>query len=753
MGNYRDGTGTVRRPLCLVCLIFVMFLLLIMEIFPYEYEVSDKINSSEILISGKVSKKETKKVNGQTSYLIYLEQITPQSESDTDDIQSGKDSIISKLNNVEGILCYMKENSYIPNIGSNVVIEGKIYAFSTPTNPGEFNEALYYAIKELDAKMYDCSLVAYSGDYFYLGEKLFRLKQYFCTLLDTCFDAEYSGIAKAILFAMNGELDRETKDLYQRNGLLHILCVSGTHITILGMGLHKLLAKTHMPSLANTVVCIIGMLLYGVMIGMGTSVFRAILMFSLRLVAKLLGRTYDLLTAACVGAFCILLEQPLYMYHSGFLLSFLSVISLGTFGNIFSQKISKIKWLNKRFMDLFSTSTVWLFTLPVYGMHYYEVSLSGLVLNVVILPFVSVVLVLVIMVCILGSFCIPVGVIFANVCQVILWGFESLFALFDKIGNTTLILGNVSILKCLIYYGGLVGINFLVGKVKKRYIYFCYLMLVLFLIVHFPKSLEITCLDVGQGDCIVVEYRDFVCIIDAGSSSESDVGTYTLLPFLKYQGIRQVDYLFLTHGDVDHINGVEALLLQSRTGIDVERLVITDGERVDEYGGLIEVANAQGIPICEMKAGDFVLMEELKLECLSPNEEILLATGDSGNVTSMVLLLTLEQFSMLFTGDTEGRGEVLVTEMLCNEGVRGLTVLKVAHHGSKNSTSQEFLEVANPKISIISCGKNNRYGHPHVETLERIENVGSSVLITSEKGAIRIVVEQNVTIQSWIDSD
>lgn len=724
-----------------------------MEIFPYEYELSDEINGSEIIISGKVSKKETRKINGRTSYLIYLEQIMPQSESDADNIQGGKKSIISKLNNVDGILCYMKDSSYIPNVGSSVQMRGKIYSFSTPTNPGEFNEALYYAIKDLDAKMYDCKLMAYSRDYFYIGENLFRLKQYFCDLLDAYFSEEYSGIAKAILFAMNGELDKETKDLYGRNGLLHILCVSGTHITILGMGLYKLLNKVRIPSMANSIVCIIGMVLYGVMIGMGTSVFRAILMFSLRLIAKILGRTYDLLTATSVGVFCILVEQPLYMYHSGFLLSFLSVIALGAFRPIFPQKICKIEWINKRVGDFFSTCVVWLFTLPVYGMYYYEVSLSGLVLNVIILPFVSVVLVLVMLVCLMGNFSIFLGTMFADVCQVILWGFETLFELFDGLGNTTLILGHISGYKCLMYYVGFSILLFLLEKVKSRYLYLGIGLLVTFLVIRFPKPLEITCLDVGQGDCIVVEYKDFVCVIDCGSSSESEVGTYTLLPFLKYQGVRQVDYLFLTHSDTDHINGVEALLLQSRTGIDVERIVITDAKKVDDYGGLIELAEKLGVLVCEMKQEDYIWKEEFSLECLSPSEEILALADGGENEISMVLLLKFKQFSMLFTGDVEGTGEKLVTEVLRDKQVGNLTVLKVAHHGSKNSTNQEFANVAHPQISIISCGKTNSYGHPHKETIERLSNIGSKVLITSEKGAIRIVVKKNVTIQSWISSD
>ena len=508
---------------------FVMLMLLIMEIFPYKYEFPEDINGETVLISGKVSKKETKTTGGQASYFIYLEQIVPQPDSHTGNYHSGKDSILSKLNNVEGILCYMSNESYIPNIGSYVKLQGKVYTFSIPSNPGEFNEALYYQIKGLDIKMYDCNLVAYSEDYFSLGENLFRLKQFFCESLDTCFRKEYSGIAKAILFAMNGELDKEIKSLYQRNGVLHILCVSGTHITILGMGLYKLLKRFRLSEIPNAVICISLMVLYGVMIGMGTSVFRAILMFSLRIISRLLGRTYDLLTAASLGVFCILLEQPLYMYHSGFLLSFLSVIALGTFTPIFPQKVCKSKGINTIAKNFFSTCIVWLFTLPIYGLHYYEVSLSGLILNVIILPFVSVVLVLVMLVCFWGSFCVPIAKIFAYGCEMILCGFEKLFEVFDAIGNTTLVLGRISNFRCILYYLGFIGLFLLVEKIKKRYIYLGIILLCAFLLIRLPKQLEITCLDVGQGDCIVVEYKDVVCVIDVGSSSENDVGTYIIL--------------------------------------------------------------------------------------------------------------------------------------------------------------------------------------------------------------------------------
>ena len=737
----------MRRPLCLVCLIFVLLIIGIVEIFPFEYGFSDIPSGETVLLEGKVTGKEIKKKNEQITYIIYLEQITSQSDSLEDNL-GDKDSIIKKLNNAEGVLCYMAADSYVPNLGSYVQIKGELAAFEKADNPGEFYAPLYYKIKGIDFRMYDCRLIAYSDGYSSIREKLFRLKIKLCDIIDTCFSKEYSGIAKAILFAMNGELDTDTKELYQRNGMLHILCVSGLHISILGMGLYGLLKRLKVPEWLNTILCILMMLLYGVMIGMGTSVFRAILMFAMRLAAKLLHRTYDLLTAACVGIFCILMEQPLYVYHSGFLLSFLSVIALGAFRSVFPEKVCKVAFVNKRADSFFSGLTVWLVTLPVYGRYYYEVSVSGLLLNVVILPFVSVVLVLVIGVCVFGSLYLPLGAFVSKVCELFLWAFELIFEGFDRLGGTTLVLGYMPLYKCFIYFAGLTLLLFGMEKLKKRYLYLGLGILCAFLIVKMPKQLTITCLSVGQGDSAVVEYQDFVCVIDAGSSSENEVSKYTILPFLKYQGVREIDYLFLTHADSDHINGVKALLMQSRTGIRIKKLVVTDGENLGDYEEVMAVAKEYGVSVYEMQKGDLVTAEELKLWCLSPDESLLNKAAGSTNETSMVLLLEMEDFRMLFTGDAEGEGEKLVISALKDLKIPGVTVLKVAHHGSKNSTSGEFLAVAKPKIGIISCGENNSYGHPHTETLERLEDTGSRVLVTKDVGAVMIRVgKENITIK------
>ena len=482
----------MRRPLCLCCLFFVILIIGIAELFPYEYEFSgmEKENGEIVLVEGKVRQKEVKNKNGQNTYIICLEQIMSPSVSDADNVRD-KNSNLKKLNKAEGISCYI-EDSYVPNIGSVVRVKGKLSVFERPDNPGEFNMPLYYKIKGIDLQMYDCSLVAVGENYSRLKEKLFRVKMKMAGLIDICFKEKYAGLAKAILFAMNTESDEEIKQLYKDNGMLHVLCVSGVHISILGMGLYKLLSKIKIPGGINIGICILCMVLYGIMIGMGTSVFRAIVMFAMKLLARFLKRTYDVLTSACVGAFLILIEQPLYIYHSGFLLSFLSVIGLGSLNQIFPKKICKFVLADKIFQKFFSTLSVWIFTLPVYGRYYYEVSLSGLLLNVLLLPLVGVVLCLVICVCALGTAFVPWGQQVAMLCEGIFYVFEIFLKGAQKNGRVTYIIGYAGILKCLLFYTGIILVLYLSEKIKKRYIYLLIMFLCAGILIKMPPSLTIT---------------------------------------------------------------------------------------------------------------------------------------------------------------------------------------------------------------------------------------------------------------------
>lgn len=286
-------------------------------------------------------------------------------------------------------------------------------------------------------------------------------------------------------------------------------------------------------------------------------------------------------------------------------------------------------------------------------------------------------------------------------------------------------------------------------------------LLLLFFPEHQKKQLEIVMLDVGQGDGIALHLPDGENIlVDGGSLDVEDLAKYRLEPYLKSRGIGKLDYVFVTHGDQDHISGITQMLQRKERGVEIETLVVPIQEVWEEnLEELVTLAKRQKVRVVEMEEDQRITFSGGRILCLQPGRG---ENPESGNAASMVLLLSYGKFDLLLTGDVEGEGEQMLTEKLARErkkeeeeqkaeinlggkdgiketeGFGKIEVLKVAHHGSKNSTSQGFLSVLHPECAIISAGKNNRYGHPSKETLNRLAEDGVVSFCTIEKGAIRI---------------
>ena len=291
---------------------------------------------------------------------------------------------------------------------------------------------------------------------------------------------------------------------------------------------------------------------------------------------------------------------------------------------------------------------------------------------------------------------------------------------------------------------------------------------ILIVLVTFPVSghFELDILDVGQGDGIFLRTEEeHTIFVDGGSTSEKQVGTYRVLPFLKYKGVRQIDFWLVSHTDEDHISGLREAL---KAGYEIERLVFSEYIVRDEaYEELCDLAEENGTQILYVTAGDTLHLGNARIHVLYPKAESnmsFVARGNNAaftvrqnsaldkNSTSLVFLYEEEGFLALFTGDigSEQEQEVLdAVESLVAQKVISdveVDVYKVAHHGSKYSNSEEFLRVLMPEISVISCAERNRYGHPHAETLERLDEVGCKVFRTDRIGQIRITMDKDGNI-------
>lgn len=754
----------MRRPLCMVCLLFVITVFIYVSLAPPgQVELSD-ISGESVCLAGNIYHKEVRpSLSGEEQSVIYLNHIAVSGESE---------SLFGKQANIQGVMCYMKESTDAP-LGSMVVIKGKLQEFSRATNPGEFDSRQYYQILKLDFRLTDAEIVKITKEYNKLYELLYRIKEKCSLILDKYYDEVDAGIMKTILLGDKNSLSEEVEEQYKRNGIIHIMAISGLHISMLGMGLYELLKKCRIPTWLAGIVTVLFIWCYGIMTGMSASACRAIIMFIMKITADIIGRTYDLLTALALAAVLLLIEQPLYVKHCGFLLSFGAVMGIGIVLPILEEKVLKKRLKLPKVMEvllpgiwnrLLPGIAVFLVSFPIQIYYYYQYPIYSIALNLLIIPLMTVVMVSGLIMLGLGALSIPVvtevigtGVVFMG--HFILRVYSFLCGVAESLPGSVFITGKPEVWQMVMYYATLCG--FLLLKVQRKLVGCAIRSVVLgmgflVLLVRMQPGMEITFLDVGQGDCIFIRSETGKSyLIDGGSTSKTKVGEYQITPFLKSRGVSSLDAVFITHGDKDHYSGIEELLENTKADrIRIKRLVLPITE-----SGWESQAEQQGIEVVYIKSGDFITDGKLKLECLNPSASTAETGGTSDvaglesedkNEQSIVLYLTYGDFTALFTGDVTGEPEQAVSEAMKQKlAGKRLSVLKVAHHGSMYSTDEEFLRNVKPIISVISCGKKNSYGHPHEELLERLENAESRVVITKDYGAITMEIGKEVKVYGF----
>lgn len=639
-------------------------------------------------------------------------------------------------------------------IGSVATVRGEWRYFHAATNPGEFDKEQYYRTLGITGELTNAEVLSCGSDYSYWREALLRIRLYFQRRLYQVFPEKEASVLTAMFLGDKENLDAYVKELYQRNGMIHILSISGLHISIIGLGIYQMLRRAGLPIWLAAILGGIVLILYGVMTGMGVSSCRAIGMYLIRMFAEIVGRTYDMLTALGVTAVILIYMNPAYLEHAGFLLSFGSVLGIGVLYPPLSALCSQKTILQ----SALAGASITLATLPIQLWFYYEVPRYSVLLNLLVLPFVGV-----IMVSGMITMLLPGTGVLGTIACLVLKGYEVLCEAFERLPFHMWNPGRPEIWQVVVYYLILVVACKVAGVIKRKKekwrqvrnkcgiagIGLLMLLAVICLDSHFPGGSTVTFLDVGQGECILIETGDEVYLFDCGSSSRRNVGEYILIPYLKYRGIHQIDAVFVSHADIDHCNGIEDLLENGeQEGIEVKKLVlpeIAEDERGEEFAEILELS--QGVTY--IQAGDNFEGEGVNLTCLHPPFEY--GTSDSNAYSECFYVKFAGGASLLLTGDVEGDAEKLLIQELRNRGIENITMLKVAHHGSSSSTSEELLEQIQPSVSIISCGRNNRYGHPHAETMIRLEESGTKIFQTSKSGAITVQIKGNqIRIEEFI---
>jgi competence protein ComEC len=703
-------------------------------------------------------------------------------------------------------------------IGSTIIFKGEVEEPSPRRNPGCFDYQLYLksvnvrSIVKCDANNITVVKPVFREEPInWLYSRLANLKYYFLDKIKPLMSDESFGLFNGMLFGSKDDMNEDMYEVFQRNGIAHILSVSGIHVGIVYSFIYMLFRKR----LNKFTVTFIFMFLfvYMVLSEFSPSVIRAVIMICMHVIAKVLHRPYDLLTTGAFSAFIMLLLNPLTLFHVGFQLSFLAIFLLSFGIPYFKRYVGRKKILGlykERFkstddlgrVDGLLVNLRWsrekaveallpllviqlgMATFSIFIFNYF--SPVGLILNIPII-FISGLIIPV------GMCLIPVSLLDIGVLDDFLIGagagfLDMILLLMVKINLLvgSLEFSSVSLVSpppwlVLMFYGILFFVTsetfrILRSRRVNAWLVGCITIITIMSIVgSFTQALsrdnsDMVFVDVGQGDCIHVRTESGQNIlIDGGGSANYDVGKKTLLPYLLKNGVSHLDYVIVTHLHTDHFKGIQELSKY----MDIGKLVtFGDGNRPNNsMGGSNAITNDSDIEehnIVYVGKGDrFNIEKNIYVDILHPDikdmsgkdignagSSLPLASGeDDENSKSLLLKLNYRGISALITGDIDEDGEQQIIGNLNNpeESLKS-HILKVGHHGSKYSTSDNFLKYVDPKVAVIQVGKNN-YGHPAPEVIEKLKNKDIMIFRNDHNGAVMLDIEEdsNVAIDRMIE--
>lgn len=669
-----------------------------------------------------------------------LEDCTVQRKGSFTEESTEKRERSCKLSRIQIYLKERPSGGCEPRPGARIRAEGEIRSFEGARNPGEFDYRLYYCSQGLNYRMFADSWQEVRAGGRWGRGLLYRWSGYGGRILDKVCCPQDAGIFRAAILGDKSGLDREIEKLYQRNGIAHLLAISGLHLSLISAAIYGGLRKAgtgyKLAGIGG------GMILtaYAVMTGASPSVVRALIMVLCSFGAAWLGRTYDLLSAMGLAAVFLLWDNPYRLLQGGVQLSFGAVAGIGIRADM-AEETGR-----GNIFEVFGVGVAMqLVTLPIILFHFFQIPAYGIFLNLLVVPLMGIVIASGVAGILFGSFCLPLGKFAAGSGHVILKVYECLCRVWEKLPGSNLILGRPALWQICIYAGLLGAAGWLKKRGRRRGSLVFVTAGLLFLLPLPVRGLEVTFLDVGQGDGICIRTGTKTILVDGGSTDQKRLGENRLEPFLKSQGIGVIDFAIVSHGDQDHISGLEYLMEESSIGIKC--LVLPAAGRGDKsYDRLEHLARARGGSVLWMGRGDRILMGKLDIYCRYPEKKKDSADDTSKaekdrNEHSLVLQVSYGNFHMLLTGDMSKEGEEKLLAMEAEKTgsertFKNIRVLKVAHHGSSYSTTRPWIEALKPEWAVISYGKDNPYGHPGREVLEALSEYNVQILETAKCGAV-----------------
>ncbi|MBC1986857.1 DNA internalization-related competence protein ComEC/Rec2 [Listeria sp. FSL L7-0478] len=522
----------------------------------------------------------------------------------------------------------------------------------------------------------------------------------------------------------------EMYETYQQMGVVHLLAISGLHVNLLIGAIYFLLLKFSITR-ERAIICLLAFLpFYVIFTGANPPVIRAATMTALLLLSEKYATKWSSFSVICLSFILFFLLQPYVIYEVGFQLSYAV-----SFGIILSSRQILTRQQNTFTKSLAISFVSTIMSSVVMMYHFYSFSWVGIFFNLLYVPIFTIIILPGCITVFLLSMCSQsLATIPESVLVFLIQLIESFTNVFAKIPHQTIVTGrpNTVILVLIIVTILLFFYQWQKNKFPRRiFIIFCLLCY----FSSFNVSGKVSFVDVGQGDSILIQlpYNKGNYLIDTGGQLPFEkedwakkrkpftIGGSTLTPVLKSKGISSLDKVIITHSDADHMEGLDDLA----KNISIRELIFAQG--AENKAIMKEALDAMPkVKQTIILAGANWQVGESRFECLYPTQ-----AGVGGNDDSIVLKAILDNKVWLFTGDLEANGE----QKLLDQPMK-VDILKVGHHGSKTSTSKEFIEQVQPTFAIISCGVENRFGHPHAETLNTLEEAETTILRTDLQGEI-----------------
>lgn len=598
--------------------------------------------------------------------------------------------------------------------GIIITAHGTLNQPSNNTIPNAFNYKKYLKSKKIyyTFKADALEVVGQNSNIYY------QFKHWLSKRIQSIDD---TGYIKAFVLGSKSEIDEDIFKTYQNNGITHLFAISGMHISLFSSILLFLLKKIHLKDNQAYPIILLFLLGYTFLVSFTASVVRAFTLYLLLYLNKRLKLGIKTTKTFIYTILLILFLNPFFILDIGFLYS-----SLTSFGLILFS--SYLKTSNK-VLVLFRVSLIaLLFSLPITINNFYEYNFLSILANIVIVPLVSTIIYPLSLITLIFPFFHPILKLFLTI-------LESISTILNSITWFKIILPKMPYFLIISYY---FIIYFLFITKKKRYVIFLITLLLGYkLSFNFDSNFYVYYLDVGQGDSILLinPRSRKATLIDTGGKKSVSYNEFppneyhvsnNVITFLKSINISKINTLITTHGDYDHMGESINLVNNFKVGdvilncgslneLEQELITLLDKKHI-KYSKCINQLDISPIKLYFLNSGKY----------------------DNENDNSNVIYLKYDGIKFLFMGDA---GTVVEQDLLSKYSLKDINFLKIGHHGSKTSSSKEFITKINPKYSIISVGKNNSYGHPNKEVLSTLQD--SRIYRTDIDGSIVVKIKNN----------